>query len=210
MHETVSLDTLLSIQNDDHHEDGPGQVPLLALLQRQQARLEQPQQQAAHLHELTLCISEKNVTEMCIWSWLIFYIYCNLLYCVFIKTKLIKNVTFRLVISHAIHQFYFFFLLSNDQRRYGHFQFYCVQLYGLSLNLFHPLLQYQCLFICVFHLFQNTVLSIFLSNFKGRYLQHIQPDRSNRAFSYELCIVFNGDTPKYELANSSLRREVLT
>ena len=91
-----------------HHEDGPGQVPLLALLQRQQARLEQPQQQAAHLHELTLCISEKNVTEMCIWSWLIFYIYCNLLYCVFIKTKLIKNVTFRLVISHAIHQFYFF------------------------------------------------------------------------------------------------------
>ena len=92
-----------------HHEDGPGQVPLLALLQRQQARLEQPQQQAAHLHELTLCISEKNVTEMCIWPWLIFYIYCNLLYCVFIKIKLIKNVTFRLVISHAIHQFYFFF-----------------------------------------------------------------------------------------------------
>ena len=46
--------------------------------------------------------------------------------------------------------------------------------------------------------------------FKGRYLQFIYPDRSNRAFSHALSIVFNGDTPKHELANSSLRIDILT
>ena len=49
-----------------------------------------------------------------------------------------------------------------------------------------------------------------ISSFKGRYLQFIYPDRSNRAFSHALSIVFNGDTPKHELANSSLRIDILT
>ena len=45
---------------------------------------------------------------------------------------------------------------------------------------------------------------------KGRYLQFVYLDRSNRAFSHALSIVFNGDTPKHELANSSLRIDILT
>ena len=54
------------------------------------------------------------------------------------------------------------------------------------------------------------IFSCLGNRFKGRYLQFIYPDRSNRAFSHALGIVFNGDTPKHELANSSLRIDILT
>ena len=57
---------------------------------------------------------------------------------------------------------------------------------------------------------RTGVMSTFDATLKGRYLQFIYPDRSNRAFSHALSIVFNGDTPKHELANSSLRIDILT